>query len=86
MSKTWTREERYRVLQDPEELRPLHDAIRQSPYRQTCHVQPVTGLLNDPNGFGYHDVSAKPRALSQDTKKAAKNRRLEQRHYVVPGP
>ena len=32
------------------------------------------------------DVSAKPRALSQDTKKAARNRRLEQRHYVVPGP
>lgn len=31
-------------------------------------------------------VSAKPRALSQDTKKAARNRRLEQRHYVVPGP
>ena len=32
------------------------------------------------------NVSAKPRALSQDTKKAARNRRLEQRHYVVPGP
>jgi len=55
MSRTWTREERYRVLQDAEELRPLHDAISRSPFRQTCHIQPVTGLLNDPNGFGYHD-------------------------------
>lgn len=53
--KTWTREERYRVLKDPEEIRPLHDRIVASPYRQTYHIQPVTGLLNDPNGFGYHD-------------------------------
>ena len=36
--------------------------------------------------FTVRFVSAKPRALSQDTKKAARNRRLEQRHYVVPGP
>ncbi len=53
--KTWTKEERYRVLQDPEEIRPLHEAIVTSPYRQTYHIQPVTGLLNDPNGFVFHD-------------------------------
>ena len=49
--KTWTKEERYRVLQDPEEIRPLHLRIRESDYRQHYHIQPVTGLLNDPNGF-----------------------------------
>ncbi len=53
--KEWTREERYQILQDPEQIRPLHDAISLSPYRQTFHIQPVTGLLNDPNGFIYHD-------------------------------
>ena len=49
--KAWTKEERYRVLEDPEQIRPLHEAIVTSPYRQTYHIQPVTGLLNDPNGF-----------------------------------
>ena len=53
--KTWTKEERYRVLEDPEQIRPLHEAIVTSPYRQTYHIQPVTGLLNDPNGFVFHD-------------------------------
>lgn len=49
--KEWTREERYRVLQSPEEIRTLHERISQSAYRQTYHVQPVTGLSSDPNGF-----------------------------------
>ncbi|MCH4104686.1 MAG: sucrose-6-phosphate hydrolase, partial [Lachnospiraceae bacterium] len=52
--KTWTKEERYRVLQDPEEIRDMHDRIAQSAWRQTFHIQPVTGLLNDPNGFIRH--------------------------------
>ncbi len=52
--KEWTRDERYRVLRDPEELRPKHALIRTSPYRQTYHVQPVTGLSSDPNGFALH--------------------------------
>ena len=53
--KTWTKEERYRVLTSPEEIRPLHERIRTSVYRQTFHIQPPTGLLNDPNGFVFHD-------------------------------
>ena len=50
-----TREEKYRVLKDPEEIRGLYDSIKKSDYRQTFHTQPVTGLLNDPNGFVYYD-------------------------------
>lgn len=49
--KEWTREERYRVLQNAEELRPLHESICRSAYRQAYHIQPVTGLSSDPNGF-----------------------------------
>ena len=51
----WTKEERYRVLKDPEEIRELHERIVKSDYRQTYHIQPPTGLLNDPNGFVWHD-------------------------------
>lgn len=51
----WTKEERYRVLKSPDEIKPLHDRIVLSPYRQTFHIQPVTGLLNDPNGFVHHN-------------------------------
>ncbi len=50
----WTREERYRVLHSPDEIRDLYDRIRTSVYRQTYHVQPVTGLSSDPNGFALH--------------------------------
>jgi len=53
--KQWTREERYRLLLDAEEIRPLHGRILRSEYRQTYHIQPVTGLLNDPNGFIFHN-------------------------------
>ncbi len=53
--KEWTREERYRVFKNPEEIRELHERISSSEYRQTYHIQPPTGLLNDPNGFVYHD-------------------------------
>ena len=52
--KQWTREERYRVLKSPEEIRDLYDSIRKSVYRQTYHVQPMTGLSSDPNGFALH--------------------------------
>ncbi|MBR0311007.1 MAG: sucrose-6-phosphate hydrolase, partial [Oscillospiraceae bacterium] len=47
----WTREERYRELKSPEEIRELHERNAASIYRQTYHVQPVTGLSSDPNGF-----------------------------------
>ena len=50
----WTREERYRVLKSPNEIRSLYDRIRGSVYRQTYHVQPITGLSSDPNGFALH--------------------------------
>lgn len=49
--KEWTRDERYRVLQNADEIKPLHERICKSVYRQTYHIQPVTGLSSDPNGF-----------------------------------
>ncbi|MBQ6469506.1 MAG: sucrose-6-phosphate hydrolase [Lachnospiraceae bacterium] len=49
--KEWTLEERYRVLESPEDIRDLHERIKKSVYRQKYHVQPVTGLSSDPNGF-----------------------------------
>lgn len=52
--KEWTRDERYRVLQNAEEIRPLYNRICRSVYRQTYHIQPVTGLSSDPNGFAYY--------------------------------
>lgn len=51
----WTREEKYRYLRDPHELLDLYEAVRHSVYRQTYHNQAVTGLMNDPNGFVWHD-------------------------------
>ncbi|MCR4745799.1 MAG: sucrose-6-phosphate hydrolase [Lachnospiraceae bacterium] len=50
-----TREEKYRVLKGPEEIEGLYKKITKSVYRQNYHMQPVTGLLNDPNGFVYYD-------------------------------
>ena len=52
--KEWTREERYRVLKGPEDIRGLYDQIQGSAYRQLYHVQPITGLSSDPNGFALH--------------------------------
>ena len=52
--KEWTREERYRVLQSPDEIRDLYERTRHSVYRQKYHVQPMTGLSSDPNGFALH--------------------------------
>ncbi len=53
--KEWTREERYRVLESAEDVRDLYERIKSSQYRQTYHVQPVTGLSSDPNGFAFHE-------------------------------
>ena len=52
--KEWTRDERYRVLQSPDEIRDLYDRIQKSVYRQLYHIQPITGLSSDPNGFALH--------------------------------
>ena len=51
----WTLEERYRVLEGAEDVRDLYDKIKGSVYRQAYHVQPVTGLSSDPNGFVYYE-------------------------------
>lgn len=51
----WTKEEKYRYLHDPQELLPLYEKIKKSEYRQIFHNQAVTGLMNDPNGFVWHD-------------------------------
>lgn len=51
----WTLEERYRVLQSADEIKGLHEALLGSVYRQKYHIQPITGLSSDPNGFVFHD-------------------------------
>lgn len=53
--KEWTREERYRRLKDPQELWAMHEEVSRSDYRQSFHIQSITGLINDPNGFVWHD-------------------------------
>ena len=55
----WTREERYQRIEDADEntLEQLKQQVEASPYRQTFHIQPETGLLNDPNGLIYFDGS-----------------------------
>ncbi|MFP7287068.1 sucrose-6-phosphate hydrolase [Shouchella clausii] len=49
------REQKYRRLEQasPEEIAALQKQVKESEWRQTYHIQPVTGLLNDPNGFAY---------------------------------
>ncbi|MCE5097967.1 sucrose-6-phosphate hydrolase [Staphylococcus devriesei] len=51
----WSREERYRRLEDVDQsqLETLKQQVETSMYRQTFHIQPETGLLNDPNGLIY---------------------------------
>lgn len=51
----WTTEMRYRPykLWDKEYLPTLEAAVRHSPWRLDFHIQPASGLLNDPNGFSY---------------------------------
>lgn len=53
----WSREARYRRIQEAtvEELQQLKTSVDACCYRQKFHIQPVTGLLNDPNGFSYYN-------------------------------
>ena len=53
--KEWTLEERYKVLQSPDDIREIYQHIRNSVYRQTYYIQPVTGLSSDPNGFAFYE-------------------------------
>lgn len=52
----WTTERRYRPLNQESmaEYEALCRQAAQSPWRQHYHIQPPAGLLNDPNGFCYH--------------------------------
>lgn len=52
----WTKEQKYRKIEDisKEEYKELEKQVEQCPYRQKFHVQPKTGLLNDPNGFSFY--------------------------------
>lgn len=51
-----TREQRYRRIEqaEPGEIAKLEARISVCPWRQSYHIQPVIGLLNDPNGFAYY--------------------------------
>lgn len=52
----WTKEQRYRKIEDvtEQEITQLANMVNSSPWRQKYHIQPVTGLLNDPNGFSFY--------------------------------
>ena len=49
----WTTERRYRPYEDwtQEEIQNIKKNMAQSPWHTHYHVEPKTGLLNDPNGF-----------------------------------
>ena len=51
----WSREKRYRKIEEAkeEEIVELNKKVEQCPFRQVYHIQPPTGLLNDPNGFSF---------------------------------
>ncbi|OWA34770.1 sucrose-6-phosphate hydrolase [Saccharibacillus sp. O16] len=52
-----TNQQKYRLIgqAEPGELRQLAEQAASSIWRQQYHIQPHVGLLNDPNGFAYHN-------------------------------
>jgi len=52
-----SRERRYRKIEEAtiEEMQEIKEKVKACPYRQGFHIQPPTGLLNDPNGFSYYN-------------------------------
>lgn len=52
---SWSRSERYKRIEDVSDadFASLRRQVKASVWRQTWHIQPPTGLLNDPNGFCY---------------------------------
>lgn len=54
---TLSREQKYRKLNQasPEELEQLKEQVASCPWRQSYHIQPPFGLLNDPNGFAFYE-------------------------------
>lgn len=53
----WTKEELNQIIQkkDTDRLYELHKVIQKSKWRSSYHIQTVTGLMNDPNGFSYYE-------------------------------
>ncbi|WP_068614976.1 glycoside hydrolase family 32 protein [Paenibacillus tuaregi] len=51
-----SRMQKYRRIEQaaPGELERLREQVSRCPWRQIFHIQPSTGLLNDPNGFAYY--------------------------------
>ncbi|EHJ53350.1 sucrose-6-phosphate hydrolase [Streptococcus macacae] len=47
---------RYRPYEDwtKEEIKNIRENVERSPWHATYHIEPKTGLLNDPNGFSYY--------------------------------
>lgn len=52
----WTKEELYKPIEEAtrEELEQLKKQVDKCPWRQKFHIQPPTGLLNDPNGLAFY--------------------------------
>lgn len=53
----WSRENRYRKIEEAkeEEILELNRKVKECQFRQKYHIQPPTGLLNDPNGFSFYN-------------------------------
>lgn len=53
----WTREQRYRKYKDwdAQTLLNLQAQAATSPYQMHYHIHPLSGLINDPNGFSYYN-------------------------------
>ena len=51
----WTKEALYTPIEKAADgfLKELREKVDACPWRQAYHIQPETGLLNDPNGFSY---------------------------------
>ena len=58
----WTREQRYRKYKDwdAQTLLDLQAQAATSPYQMHYHIHPLSGLLNDPNGFSYYNGRNQP--------------------------
>lgn len=53
----WHTEDKYRRIEEvsQEDFNVLTSKVNSCPWRQTFHVQPISGLLNDPNGFSFYN-------------------------------
>jgi len=53
----WHIEKKYRRIEEvsQEEFNALISTVNSCPWRQNFHIQPISGLLNDPNGFSFYN-------------------------------